>query len=51
MTKNEKELLKIIGQHPNPEQALDIAIKTILELLAQDESYQAHTVAYVQESA
>jgi hypothetical protein len=51
MTNNEKELLKIIHQHSNPEKALEIAIKTIVEFLEQDESYQEQTVACLQELA
>jgi len=49
MTRNEKELLNIINQHSNKEQALEIAVKTILEFLEQDEPYQEQSVACVQE--
>lgn len=48
MTNNEKELLNIIYQHSNPEQAIEIAIKTILDFLEQDGSYQELPVAYSQ---
>ena len=48
MTKNEIELLKIIGQHSNPEQAIEIAAKTILEFLEQNESCQEPPVAFPQ---
>jgi hypothetical protein len=51
MTENERELINIIHQHSNPERAIEIAIKTIVEFLEQDESYQEHTVAYLQELA
>ena len=45
MTKYEKELLKMIGQHPNSEQAIEIAVKTILEFLEQSGSCQEQPVA------
>ena len=51
MTNNEKELLNIIRQHSNPEQALEIAINTILDFLKQHESYQEPSVVCSQESA
>ena len=41
MTDKELELLYIISNHDDPEQALKIAIKTIIEFLEQPESYQA----------
>ena len=50
MTNNEKELLNIIHQHSNPEKAIEIAIKTILDFLEQHESYQEPSVAYSQVS-
>ena len=40
MTENERELLQMIRQHPNPEKAFDIALKIILESLELDESSQ-----------
>lgn len=40
MTDNERELLHIIHHHDNPEQALEIALKIIIEFLEQDESSQ-----------
>ena len=51
MTNNEKELLKMIGQHPNSEQAFEIAVKTILAFLEQNESCQEQSVAFLQESS
>lgn len=51
MTKYEKELLNIISQHPNPEQALEIAIETIVEFLEQDAPSQAQSVSYLPELA
>ena len=51
MTENERELLNIIHQHSNPEKAIEIAVKTIIEFLEQDESSQEHTVAYLRELA
>ena len=49
MTNNEKELLNIIHQHSNPEQAIEIAIKTIVEFLEQHGSYQGQVVVCSQE--
>ena len=49
MTNNEKELLNIIHQHSNPEQAIEIAIKTIADFLKQHGSYQELTVVSLQE--
>ena len=40
MTANEKKLLETIRNHPEPEQAVEIAIKTILAFSEQDESSQ-----------
>ena len=51
MTNNEKELLNIIHQHSQPEQAIEIAIKTILGFLEQHGSYQEPSVAFLQEQA
>lgn len=51
MTNNENELLNIIHQHSNPEKAIEIAIKTILDFLEQDGSYQEQSVAYSRVSA
>lgn len=51
MTSNEKELLNIIRQHSNHEQAVEIAIKTILGFLEQHGSCQEPTVAFHQVQA
>lgn len=51
MTNNEKELLQIIREHDNPTIAVEIAIKTILDFLAQDEPSQEQLAVYSQESA
>lgn len=51
MTNNEKKLLETIRNHPEPEQAVEIAIKTILAFLEQDESSQELPLAYSLESA
>lgn len=51
MTNNERELLNIIHQHSNPEQALEIAMKTIFDYLEQHGSYQEPSVAFLQEQA
>ena len=40
MTMNKKKLLETILNHPEPERAVEIAIKTILEFLEQHESSQ-----------
>ena len=49
MTKNEKDLINIIHQQPNQGQAIEIAIKTIVEFLEQHVSNQEPTVAFPQE--
>lgn len=51
MSNNEKELLNIIRDHDNPTQAVEIAIKTILAFLEQDESSQEQPPVYFQEFA
>ena len=40
MTDNEKELINIIREHDNPECAVEIAIKIMIEFLTRDESSQ-----------
>ena len=40
MTDHEKELLYIIRTHDNPEQALEIAMQTIIAFLEQHEPSQ-----------
>ena len=49
MTHNERELLQIIRDHDNTEQALHIAIDTILDFLKQHESSQLPSSACLQE--
>ena len=49
MTKNENELLNIIRQHSKPEQAIEIAVKTIIEFLEQHGSYQEPSAVFLQE--
>ena len=51
MTENEYELLNIIRNHNNPEQALDVALQIILAFLEQDESSQERPIASRLESA
>jgi hypothetical protein len=51
MTENEKNLLETIRNHPEPEQAVEIAIKTILAFLEQDESSQEQPPVCSRESA
>ena len=51
MTNREKELLHIIRQHDNPEQALEITLKIIAEFLEQDESSQEQPLVCPQESS
>lgn len=46
MTDYEQELLYIIRSHDDPEQALEIAIKTIISFLELPESFQEPSVAY-----
>lgn len=51
MTNNELELLGVIRNHENPQQAILIAIDTITSFLKQLESSQAPTAVGLQESA
>ena len=51
MTENEKKLLETIRNNPEPEQAVEIAIKTILAFLEQDESSQEQPPVCSRESA
>lgn len=51
MTNNEKELLRMIHKHSNPERAIEIAINTILEFLTRDESSQGQPAVCSQVSA
>jgi hypothetical protein len=51
MTENEKQLLKLIRENDNPEQALTVAVNTILSFLEQHESYPKPSVACLQGQA
>lgn len=51
MTNHEKNLIDIIRTHDNPEQAIEIAIKIMIEFLEQDESSQGQPLACPRESA
>ena len=46
MTDHEKELLYIIRTHDDPEQALEIAVQTIISFLEQHEPFQEPSFAY-----
>jgi hypothetical protein len=48
MTNNEMKLLNIIKNHDNPEKAIEIAVKTIIAFLEQDESSQEPPLVYSQ---
>ena len=47
LRENEEELLNMIRENDNPEQAAMIAIDIILEYLRQPESFEARAVAYL----
>ena len=51
MTENEKELIKIIRENDNPEQALVTAVETILSYLKQHESSVEQAAAVLRELA
>ena len=51
MSTHEIELLKIIRESKNPEQAVLTAIEIITEYLRQPESFEAQAAAYLQEPA
>ena len=51
MTNNEMELISIIRENDNPQQALLTAIDIILLSLVQPESYRAPSVAFLQGQA
>ena len=48
MTDNEKELINLIRENDNPEQALMTATVIIIDFLKQHESCQEASVAYLQ---
>ena len=51
MTANEKELISLIRENDNQEEAITTAVSIILSVLEQHESYQAPTVASLQAQA
>ena len=51
MTENEKELIKIIRENDNSEQALTTAVEIILSFLTQHESSPIPSVASLQVQA
>lgn len=51
MTANEKELLNIIRTHDNPEQALDMAIRLMIDFLEQHEEPQDTSFVHPRVSA
>ena len=48
MTENERELIKLIRENDNPEQAVLVAIEVILEYLTQPGSFEARAAACLQ---
>lgn len=48
LCQNETELIRIIRENDNPEQAVMTAIETILDYLMQPESFEAQAAAYLQ---
>ena len=48
MTNIEKELIGLIRENDNPANAVEIAIKTIVEFLEQGEQVRGQSVAYLQ---
>ena len=51
LRKNEEEMLKIISENDNPEQAAIIAVKVFAAFLAQLEADQELPPVYLQESS
>ena len=51
MTKNERDLLNLIRENENPEQALVTAVLIIGRVLEQCESYPAPSAVFQQEHA
>jgi hypothetical protein len=48
MTENEMELIRIIRENDNPEQALTMAVETILTYLKQHESSEVQAAVCLQ---
>lgn len=51
MTENEMDLIRIIRENDNPEQALTMAVETILLYLRQHGSFQEQAAADLRELA
>ncbi len=51
MTANEIKLIEMIRNNKNPEQALSLAVKIILDCLTQPESFEEQAAAYLRESS
>lgn len=51
MTNNEIELLKLIRENDNPEEALITATTIIIDFLKQHESFEEQESAYLRELA
>ena len=51
MTANEIELIKLIRENDNPEQALSTAVDIILLFLVQQQSFEVQAVVCLQELA
>jgi hypothetical protein len=51
MTENERELITIIRENDNPEEALATAVETILYYLKQHESFRGQASADLRELA
>ena len=49
MTNNEIELLKLIRENDNPEEALITATTIIIDFLKQHESFEGQAAVYLQE--
>ena len=51
MTENERELIRLIRENNNPDEAILIAVGAILSVLGQHESCQVQSVAVLQMQA
>lgn len=51
MTNNEKELLNLIRTHDNPERAIEVALKLMVDFLERREELQGTSSARPRESA
>ena len=47
MTDNEKQLISMIREIDDPEDAMETAVRTILAYLSQPESFEAQAAAYL----